>query len=72
MLVSDEYREETPAPTPYSENGVARRQRHDGREKRSSMANEVAATETRTIIIVRGYRWQNETCLTGRTEAQPI
>jgi hypothetical protein len=58
-LVSDEYREEAPAPTPSAENGVARRQRHEGREKRSRMANEVAATEASTIIIVRRYTWPN-------------
>jgi hypothetical protein len=43
-LVSDEY-EEAPAPTPSAENGVARRCRHEGREKRSRMASEVVATE---------------------------
>jgi hypothetical protein len=51
-LVSDEYGEETPAPTPSAKDGVARRQRHERREKRSKMMNEVAATKTRTIIIV--------------------
>jgi hypothetical protein len=54
-LVSDEYGEETPAPTPSAENGVAQRRRHEGREK-SSMANEVAATEARIMIIVWRYR----------------
>ena len=29
--------------------GVARRWRHEGREKRSRMANEVVATEARTM-----------------------
>jgi hypothetical protein len=55
-LVSDEYGEEAHALTPYIENGVARRWRHDGREKRSRTENEVVATEARTIIIVRRYR----------------
>jgi hypothetical protein len=55
-LVSDEYGEEAPAPMPSAENGVARRWRNKGREKRSRMANEVVATEARTIIIVRRYR----------------
>jgi hypothetical protein len=62
-LVSDEYREEAPAPTPSAENGVARRWRHEGREKRSRMANEVVATEAMTIIIVWRYRWPNGSCL---------
>jgi hypothetical protein len=44
-LVSGEYGEEAPAPMPSAENGVARRWRHEGREKRSRMANEVVATE---------------------------
>jgi hypothetical protein len=48
----DEYGEEAPAPTPSAENGVARRRGHEGREKRSRMANDVVATETRTTIIV--------------------
>ncbi|PWZ34508.1 hypothetical protein Zm00014a_017384 [Zea mays] len=51
-LVSDEYGEEAPAPTPSAENGVVRRWRHEGREKRSRIANEAVATEARTIIIV--------------------
>jgi hypothetical protein len=55
-LVSDEYGEEAPAPTPSTEKGVAQRRRHERREKRSMMANEVATTEARTIIIVRKYR----------------
>jgi hypothetical protein len=71
-LVSNEYGDETPAPTPYVENGVARRWRHEGREKRSRMANEVVANEARTIIIVRRYRWPNGPCLTSRSEARPI
>ena len=50
--MSDEYEEEASAPTPSVENGVAWRRRHKGREKISRMANEVAATEARTIIIV--------------------
>jgi hypothetical protein len=70
--VSDEYREEAPVLTPSAENGVARRRRHEGREKRSRMANEVAATETRTIIIVRRYRWPNEPFLVDRSETRPI
>jgi hypothetical protein len=32
-LVSDEYGEEVPAPMPSIENRVARRERHEGREK---------------------------------------
>jgi hypothetical protein len=51
-LVSDEYREEASTPTPSTENGVARRWRHERREKRNKMTNEVATTEARTIIIV--------------------
>jgi hypothetical protein len=54
--VSDEYGEEAPAPTSSAENGVVQRRRHEGREKRSRMENEVATTEARTIIIVRRYR----------------
>jgi hypothetical protein len=71
-LVSDEYEEEAPAPMPSSENGVARRRRHEWREKRSKMTNEVAAAEARAIIIVWRYRWSNGTCLAGRPEARPI
>jgi hypothetical protein len=71
-LVSDEYGEEAPAPTSSVENGVARRWRHEGREKRSKMANEVVATEARTIIIVWRYRWLNGSCLARRSEARPI
>jgi hypothetical protein len=57
-LVSDEYEEEAPAPTPSTENGVARRWSHEEREreKRSRMKNEVVATEAMTIIIVQRYR----------------
>jgi hypothetical protein len=44
---------------------VERRRRHEGREKISRMTNEVAVTETRTIIIVRRYRWPNGSCLAG-------
>jgi hypothetical protein len=33
-LVSDEYGEEMHAPTPFAENGVARRWRHEGRERK--------------------------------------
>jgi hypothetical protein len=51
-LVSNEYREETPAPMPSADNGVAQRWRHEGREKRSRMVNEMVTTEVRTIIIV--------------------
>jgi hypothetical protein len=54
------------------ENGVAWRRSHEGREKRSRMANEVATTEVRTIIIVWRYRWLNEPCLTGQPDARPI
>jgi hypothetical protein len=71
-LVSDEYGEKAPAPTPSTENEVARRWRHEGREKRSRLANKVMATEARTIIIVRRYRWPNGPCLAGRPEARPI
>jgi hypothetical protein len=71
-LVSDEYGEETLAPMLYAENGVMRRWRHEGREKRSRMANDVVATEARTIIIVRRYRWSNGLCLASRPEARPI
>jgi hypothetical protein len=55
-LALDEYGEEMPAPTPSTENGVAQRQRHEGREKRSRMTNKVATNETMTIIIVWRYR----------------
>jgi hypothetical protein len=55
-LVRDEYGEEAPAPTPFVENVMARRWRHEGREKRSKMANEVVATKAMTIIIVWRYR----------------
>jgi hypothetical protein len=33
------------------------------------MANDVVAIEIRTIIIVQRYRWLNEPCLVGRSEA---
>jgi hypothetical protein len=62
-------REEAPALMPSTENGVARRWRHEGREKRSKMSNEVVATEARTIIIVQRYRWPNEPCLASQPEA---
>jgi hypothetical protein len=42
------------------------------REKRNMMTNEVITTETRTIIIVRRYRWTNMPYLVGRPEARPI
>jgi hypothetical protein len=51
-MVLDEYEKEASAPTPSADNGVARRGRHERREKISEMANEVVATEARTIIIV--------------------
>jgi hypothetical protein len=35
------------------------------------MANEVAATEARTIIIVQRYRWPNELWLAGWSRARP-
>jgi hypothetical protein len=70
--VSDEYGEEALAPTPFAENGMAQRWRHEGREKRSRMANEVVATEAKTIIIVWRYRWPNGPCLASRPEARPI
>jgi hypothetical protein len=56
VLVSDDYEEKAHAPTPSAENGVARRWRHEGREKRSRMVNKVVATEARIIIIVYRYR----------------
>jgi hypothetical protein len=68
-LVSDEYGEEAHAPTPSTEDGVARRWRHKGREKRSRMTNEVVATEAMTIITVGRYRWPNEPSLASRFEA---
>jgi hypothetical protein len=71
-LVSDEYVEEAPAPTPSTENGVARRPRHEGREKRSRMENEMVTTEAKTIIIVQRYKWPNESCLEGWPEARTI
>jgi hypothetical protein len=43
-----------------------------GGEKISRMANEVVATEARTIIIVRRYRWPNGPCLPSQPEARPI
>jgi hypothetical protein len=55
-LVSDENREEAPAPMPSAENGVARRQRHEGREKRSRMTNEMMTTEAKIIVIVQRYK----------------
>jgi hypothetical protein len=63
-------REEALAHTPSAENGVALRWRQERREKRMRMANEVAATETRTIIIVWRYRWSNGSCLVGRPGAR--
>jgi hypothetical protein len=57
---------------PSAENGVARWWRHEGREKRSRMANEVVVTEARTIIIVQRYRLPNGSCLASRPEARPI
>jgi hypothetical protein len=71
-LVSDEYGDEGPIPTPSTENGVPQRWRHEGREKRRRMANEVAAIQARTIIIVQRYRWPNGSCLVGRPKARPI
>jgi hypothetical protein len=66
-LVSDEYGEETLAPTLSAENGVVRRRRHEGRErKRSMIGNKVAATEARTM---RRYRWSNRSCVAGWLEA---
>jgi hypothetical protein len=50
-LVSDEYGEEVHAPTPSAENGVMRRWRHEGIEKRSRMANEVLPTETLLVKL---------------------
>jgi hypothetical protein len=57
--VSNENGEEAHAPTPSVKNGVAQRQRHEGRAKRSMTANVVAATEAKIIIIVWRYRWSN-------------
>jgi hypothetical protein len=57
-LVSDEYGEEVPTPTPSAENGWRGGGRHAGREKRSKITNEVATTEAMTIIIVRGIDGQ--------------
>jgi hypothetical protein len=71
-LVPDEYGEEAPAPMPSAENGVARRWRYEVREKRNRMTNEMVATEARTIIIVRRYRWPNRSCLASGAEARPI
>jgi hypothetical protein len=71
-LVSDEYGEETPAPTPSAENGVTQRRSHEVREKRSRMTNEVPATEARTTIIMWRYRWPNGLCLVGRPGTRPI
>jgi hypothetical protein len=68
-LVSGEYGEKVPTPTPFADNGVAWRRRHEGREIRRRMANEVAAIEARTIIIMWRYRWPNGSCLAGRPEA---
>jgi hypothetical protein len=48
------------------------RWRHEGREKRSRMANEVVVTEIRTIIIVGRFRWPNGSCLASQSEAWPI
>jgi hypothetical protein len=67
-----EYGEETLAPTPSAKNGMVRRRRHEGREKRNRMMNEVATTEARIIIIVRRYRRLNGHFLAGRLEARPI
>jgi hypothetical protein len=55
-LVLDEYGEKAHAPTPSAENEVTRRWRHEEREKRSRMVNEVVATEAMIIIIVYRYR----------------
>jgi hypothetical protein len=44
---------------------VAWRRKHEGRERRSRMTNEVATIEARTIIIVWRYRWPNGLCLTA-------
>jgi hypothetical protein len=71
-LVSDEYGEQAPALTPSAENGVAQRRRHEGREKRSRMTNEVATTEAMTIIIVRRYRWPNGSCLAAGPRHDPF
>jgi hypothetical protein len=57
-LVSDEYGEEAPAPTPSAENEVAQRWRHEGREKRSRMANEVVATEAGPSLSCGGIDGQ--------------
>jgi hypothetical protein len=54
---------------PCVKNGVARRWRREGREKKSRTPNEVVDTEARTIIIVWRYRWPNGLCLVSRPEA---
>jgi hypothetical protein len=71
-LVLDKYGEEVPTHVPSIENGVVQRWRLEGREKRSRMANEVVATEARTIIIVRRYRWPNGSCLASWPEERSI
>jgi hypothetical protein len=71
-LVLDDYGEEAPATMPSVENVVVRRWRHEGREKRSRMVNEVVTTETRIIIIVRRYRWPNEPCLAACPRHDPF
>jgi hypothetical protein len=50
-LVPDEYGEEAPASMPSTQNGVASRWSHEGREKKSIMTNEFVATEVRTICV---------------------
>jgi hypothetical protein len=71
-LVSDDYGEEVPASAPSTKNGMVRRWRLEGREKRSRIVNEVVATEARTIIIVWRYRWPNGSCLASWLEARSI
>jgi hypothetical protein len=43
-----------------------------GEREMKHMTNEVAATEARTIIIVRRYRWSNVSCLAGWSGARSI
>jgi hypothetical protein len=71
-LVSYEYGEEAPAPTPSDKNGVARRWTHERGEKKSIMTNDVVVTQARSIIIVRMYKCPNWPYLASRPEARSI
>jgi hypothetical protein len=70
-LMSDEYGEEASLPRPLPRMGGGGGGMR-GEKKRSRMANEVAATEPRTIIIVRRYRWSNGSCLVGGLGHDPF